>query len=162
MAQVAAELMAGDGRELIHVRQASYNDPREYIQARKKDAVTLREYLDELIESDQSGRDCRYVGNVALPPEYAVALGASPPQCVDACLLEPPAFWLGPRGSVTPRQKDSTGNFAMQIVGRKRWLLFALGGIPSLGMSRPSMDAEADFATSPWDREQVLESLQNR
>ncbi len=31
-----------------------------------------------------------------------------------------------------------------------------------LGMSRPSMDAEADFATSTWDRQQVLQSLQNR
>ncbi len=34
--EATAKLMAGGGRELIHVRQASYNEPREYIQAERK------------------------------------------------------------------------------------------------------------------------------
>jgi len=65
---------------------------------------------------------------------------------IQGVALEQPAFWLGVTGSVTPLHKDSTDNFAFQVCGTKRWILFPVRDIPFLYMERPLQ--HTDFATS--------------
>ncbi|WP_373652688.1 cupin-like domain-containing protein [Schlesneria sp. DSM 10557] len=155
--EASTTLATGAADAIVHVRQAAYASPGEYITARQKESVSLVEYLDELGQSTSQNRPARYAGNVALSFRFAEAFGATPPDCVDRSYFEPPAFWLGPKGSVTPLHKDSTPNFAMQIVGRKRWILFPVRDIALLRMTRSSMDDEVDFATSSLDRNAILE-----
>ena len=126
----------------IQIRRATFDSPSQYITDRQLQTVTMREYLQGFRNSGL------YAGNQKLPEHIEAVLNVTPPSFGDNS-IEPPAFWLGAGGGVTPMHKDSTDNFAYQICGTKRWTLFPVRDIPFLYMDRPLENS--DFATSSVD-----------
>ena len=126
----------------IEVRRATFEAPNQYTTDRGLRTITVREYLQELHHCDA------YAGNQKLPREVEAVFEIVPP-CFGEGSMEPPAFWLGGKGCVTPLHKDSTDNFAYQICGSKRWILYPIRDIPFLYMDKPF--AHTDFATSCID-----------
>ena len=137
------------GDFLLRVRVQDYASPQTYAGARQYTEMTLAEYVAYM--ESFAGASPRYAGNQALPAAIAVEFGIRSPDFYPAEAFEPPAFWLGASGSVTPLHKDSTDNFAFQMFGEKRWTLFPVRDIPFLSMSRPDLGDEMDFATSAID-----------
>ena len=156
------------GHLRLQVRDEDYAAPLTYAHERKYVELTLADYLADLkvlplskdeTDVEQSGSPAskvppRYAGNQPLSAEVAGLVGISPPPFYPAHNYEPPAFWLGGPGSITPLHKDSTDNFAFHVLGQKRWTLFPPRDVPFLAMTRPKPDDAIDFATSSIDLRQ--------
>jgi len=132
----------------IQVRRASFESAGQYLTERELEEVPMADYLRGLrsaIGNQQS--TVKYAGNQKLPSSVEQLLKMAAP--VRGVVFEQPVFWLGGMGSATPLHKDSTDNFAFQICGTKRWILFPVRDIPFLYMERPLQ--YTDFATSQVD-----------
>ena len=92
-----------------------------------------------------------YAGNFRLPQEVLRTWGAGAPGYYDLSRFEPPTVWLGAPHSLTPLHRDSTDNFALQLVGCKRWTIFPPQDAPYLYMSFVDASPGGDFATSAVD-----------
>ena len=139
------------GDRVIKVRHGDYPDPDNYRPERRLlNDMTLREYIKSL--RSLSERDTPpYAGNFTLPIEFLGSLGASMPDYYSAERLEAPTVWLGVKGCITPLHRDSSDNFAIQLLGRKRWTIFPPQDAPYLYMSSVSQSKGMDFAASAID-----------
>lgn len=133
----------------LKVRTGEYYKPDNYLTRREYIDITLREYLDKMI-SDQNIKGF-YAGNQALPASIWDDLSLRHPEYYNRSDFEPPAFWLGPKGSITPLHKDSTDNFALHLLGQKRWSLFPVRDAQHLYMKRAMDRPGSDFAPSGVD-----------
>ncbi|MCA9091035.1 MAG: cupin-like domain-containing protein [Planctomycetaceae bacterium] len=148
--QLAEVLLATAGESTVQVRRSTYGSAADYLTNRQYEEIPLSAYLNELCDPDGEHQTMRYAGNVSLPVPLASRLDMTEfPLCrLSSEQWEPPAYWIGPTGSLTPLHKDSTPNLAYQIFGTKRWVVFPVRDIPFLRMSRPNPSEEMDFAVS--------------
>ena len=142
------ELASRFGSVEVRIRAGDLASPQEYSNERIYESSTLADYLVEMFEN--RGRP-RYAGNIRLPTEILSIAGVTVPNCVPVEDLEPPSYWFGGTGCITPLHKDSTDNFAVQVFGRKRWTIFPVRDAPNLYLSRPSDEPLHDYATSLVD-----------
>lgn len=132
----------------IQVRRPSFDAPSQYLTEREIEEISMVDYLQTLRSTlNTQHSTLKYAGNQKLPSSMEQLLKMFPP--IQGVAMEPPAFWLGGAGSVTPLHKDSTDNFAFQVCGTKRWILFPVRDVPFLYMERPL--PHTDFATSQVD-----------
>lgn len=132
----------------IQVRRPSYDSPHQYKTERELEEISMADYLRTL-RSTINGQlsTIKYAGNQKLPSAMEHLLKLVSP--IQGLRLDQPAFWLGGSGSATPLHKDGTDNFAFQVCGTKRWILYPVRDIPFLYMERPLH--HTDFATSQID-----------
>jgi hypothetical protein len=132
----------------LKVRTGEYYRPENYRDRREYVDVTLQEYLEKIFSDKVDGF---YAGNQPLPVSLWDELTLSYPDFYPRSDYEPPAFWLGPRGSITPLHKDSADNFAFHLLGRKKWLIYPVKDARHLYMKRAMDRPGSDFAPSDVD-----------
>jgi Cupin-like domain len=137
------------GDLLLKLRVGGYQRPKTYAKKMEIRRITVKEYLSGL--ERPAGPDLPYAGNQRLGAEVNEALGLKPPPFYPAEDYKPSQLWLGPPGATTPLHKDSSDNFACQLWGRKRWLLFPVRDAPHLYLKLKSPAESDDFATSALD-----------
>lgn len=139
------------GNLKIKVRHGDYVNPENYAPERRQlKEMTLNEYLEVI--TNHSGNDTPpYAGNFTLPQMFLDKIGASVPAFYPANIFEPPTVWLGARGCITPLHRDSSDNFAIQILGKKRWTIYPPQDAPFLYMTSVAASKGGDFATSAVD-----------
>jgi hypothetical protein len=136
------------GNDIVRIRRGDYANPEIY-RSLELVEMPLREYLDECASCDSEKPP--YAGYMRFSADVAATLGLRPPSYYDRGAYAPAALWLGPAGSVTPLHKDSSDNFAFQLIGVKRWTLFPIQQIPLLYMRRTDPVPENEFAPSAVD-----------
>ncbi len=150
----AVRSIQSNGRQFIDVRYGDYADPSQYVSNRKIKRMSLKafftDYFDNYVETSY------YAGNFSLPPELVAKLGIRPPTLFEFQEYDQPAFWAGARGTLTPLHKDGAKNFALHLLGRKRWILFPPRDAEFLYLHR--VKESSDFAFSEVDIRAVDEA----
>jgi hypothetical protein len=138
------------GHTIVKVRYGDYADPESYpLSKRKLKEISISGYIATLTQQAQQSLP-PYAGNFPLPASFLTTLGAGVPPYYPADKFEPPTVWLGAAGCVTPLHRDSTDNFAIHLLGTKRWTIFPPQDAPYLYMTT-SGPPKRDFATSAVD-----------
>lgn len=152
-----SQMIASFADKIIKVRVGDYANPEHYAPERRKLVeMKLKEYADALHAVDTSSDiPPPYAGNFSLPIEYLQKMGLGMPRFFSEGRFELPTIWLGAKGSITPLHKDSTDNFARQIVGKKTWRIFPPQDAHCLSLRHNPASAGGDFATSDIDLRSV-------
>jgi hypothetical protein len=143
--------------KIVKVRVGDYADPEQYSpQRRKLIDMKLEDYLKEIVSTEHDGKiPPPYAGNFSLPMAFLENLLIGCPTFFDKNRYEPPTVWLGAKGSITPLHKDSTDNFARQITGRKKWVIFPPQDAHFLYLKHNPASVGGDFATSDVDLRRI-------
>ncbi|MCM0605090.1 MAG: cupin-like domain-containing protein [Xanthomonadaceae bacterium] len=134
----------------IQVRIGNFSDPKEYAYNRKTYESQFSEYLLNLKKNNQIDK-IGYLGNYKLSQDSLLPAWALPPDLYSQNLFMQPSLWLGPSGAITPLHTDGLDNFAVHIVGSKRWTLVPIQHYPDLEVSVPFPDLATDLHTSSID-----------
>ena len=138
----------------IKVRLGDYADPHNYAPERRQlEEMSVTDYMNHLasIDTRRGQIPPPYAGNFRMPEEVLRTWGAGAPVYYALSRFEPPTVWIGASNSLTPLHRDSTDNFALQLVGSKRWTIFPPQDAAYLYMSFVSASPGGDFATSAVD-----------
>lgn len=133
------DLIECSANHYVEARQANFTD----------EPKSTTEHLPEFIKNvSMNVQGCQYAVSQKMPSEILSKIDFS-----DIFELRPrhyftyPLMWVGPRGSRTFLHRDSSDNFILQLIGRKRWFLFS----PS-NQSNLEMEIRGDdFAMSKID-----------
>lgn len=137
------------GADVVTARYGAYADPVIYV-GRRLARTTVDSFLRQF-DNEKGNENHPYLANIELGERIVQLLGLTSPAYYSASDLRRPRLWLGPTGSITPLHKDGSDNFALQLFGRKRWVLFPIRDYPFLYMNQPNARSVPGFACSRVD-----------
>ena len=105
-----------------------YGDYGQSVSRRRFTEMKMRKYLEIVRAPRGPGLDDKpppYLGNNRLSSAMVKAMGLDFPPYYPKKEFLRPSLWFGKRGSLTPLHTDGPDNFCVQLIGRKRFVLFS-------------------------------------